>query len=83
MTDGMLLREFLSEPDLASYRSAMDSSLPDSSIHGILQAFKYEAAAFSAYAFVLNFYCALKLCEIRNTAAIPEAGQVVFGGWGW
>ena len=34
-------------------------------------------AAFSAYAFVLNLYCTLKLCEIRNTAAIPEAGQVV------
>lgn len=28
MTDGMLLREFLSEPDLASYRSAQVPQLP-------------------------------------------------------
>ena len=28
MTDGMLLREFLSEPDLASYRSAQLPQLP-------------------------------------------------------
>lgn len=36
MTDGMLLREFLSEPDLASYRYARTPQLPR---EGVLPAF--------------------------------------------
>ena len=33
MTDGMLLREFLGEPDLASYRSVATGFVPNQSMH--------------------------------------------------